>query len=81
MKKRQTQKSEPKDMQQSAREIAEHVTAILKHPDTPEDLFDGIIRAFHDLDDNANVHTHAGYVEAILLTHYEDEKGGTRLNG
>jgi hypothetical protein len=78
MKKRQAQKSEPRDMSASAHEIADHVTAILNHPDTPEALTDGILRAFQDLDDNADVHKQVGYVEAILVTHFEDEKGGAR---
>ena len=76
MKKRQTQKSEPRDMTKSAREIAEHVSAILAHPDCPEDLFDGIVHAFHEIDRNANVHMHVGYVESILLTHFDDEQKG-----
>ena len=63
------------DTQQSAREIAEHVTAILNHPDTPRLLTEGILDGLARLDDNSAVNTRVGYVEAILLTHYE---GGAR---
>lgn len=78
MRKRQA-KPEPRDKSASAREIAEHVAAILNHPDTPEDLADKIIRGIQELNTNANVNMRAGYAEAILLTHFEDEmKGGVR---
>jgi hypothetical protein len=81
MKKRQA-KPEPRDKSASAREIAEHVSAILNHPDCPEDLADEICRGVADLNDNGNVAYQVGYVEAVLLVHYEDEareqKGETR---
>jgi hypothetical protein len=62
----------------SAREIAEHVAAIMRHPDTPEDLIDGLIHGMADLDTDANVHKRFGYIEAILLTHFENEQKGAR---
>ena len=56
------------------REIAEHVSAILRNPATPDSLYDGIIEGMHVLDDDARVHERPAYVEAILLCHYEGEE-------
>jgi hypothetical protein len=76
---RKTKKTEPRDKSASAREIADHVAAILNHRDCPEELADEICRGIADLNDNGNVAYKVGYVEAVLLTHYEDvadrEKG------
>jgi len=75
---RQSQKTEKRDMSQSAREIAEHVMAILNHPDCPKDLEEGIYQAILELNDNGNVIYQPGYVESVLAQHLEDKQKGVR---
>jgi hypothetical protein len=72
-------KDETKDIKKSARELTALVVATVNHPDCPEDLVDGILRAIGELNDNGNVAMRAGYVEAVLAQHFEDEaEGGSR---
>lgn len=77
--KKVTKKTKPRNRQQSAREIAEHVAAIIAHPDCPEELYDDIVRTMQSMNSDATVHANTGYVEAILLVQFERErKGGAR---
>ena len=58
------------------RELAEHISAILSNPSTPDILADHLLNGIAAIDDSVDVNQNPNYVEAILLTHYETEGDG-----
>jgi phage gp29-like protein len=59
--------TQPNNRAAQFRRIAEHVTAILQNPLTPEALYLGIVDGLMKLDSNISAHESVGYVETILL--------------
>ena len=64
---RTADETQPNKRAAQFRTIAEHVTAILQNPLTPEDLYLGIVDGLMKLDTNIAAHESVGYVETILL--------------
>lgn len=60
---------------EDARELAEHISAILRHPHTPAILAEYLLQGIAAVDCSSKVHENPNYVEAILLTHFETEGG------
>ncbi len=58
--------TKPNNRAAQFRTIAEHVTAILQNPLTPEALYLGIVDGLMKLDLNISTHESVGYVETIL---------------
>ena len=60
------------------RRVAESISAILSDPNTPVEVSQGILDGLAQIDDDGGVNTNPNYVEAILIQHAEEEKGGAR---
>lgn len=60
---------------EAAREIAEHIAAILNHPDTPAQLYNTLADAVSSLDAPKGYFDSAEYIETCLRAHFGQEGG------
>jgi hypothetical protein len=69
--------SHPKETKKSDQQLGTLIAAVLKHPDTPEDLFNNIIDALNELH-TSKVSQRAEFIQAVIDGHNleEKQKGG-----
>lgn len=56
--------------------LAGHISAVLKHPDTPRELYDGMRRAIVTLTEADAVNEHPDVIAVALAVNKSEERGG-----
>ena len=69
IKKKAQEQTEGKVDERAIADLAEKISAVLMHPALPEHVYNRIVDGLNECDTTTAVHSHVGYVKAILIEH------------